>query len=435
MYTCVCSPSWVELPSPGLPGPQRTAMALQAPSRHGPKYHDNRAQRLDQAARRQREWAAAERRARETGEEIVTPALAARKAERRRRQRAKAAARAAAAAEQQQQQLQSSSSGCDDRSRSDRRGSRSPLSLRSVSASRREPLVLVGPPTRDADGPWPDARPAPPWDPDAPNVVDGWDYRMGPRPLPHFPTPSPSEVTPEEAPSRSDHVSVVTPLSSESDLEVEVITSDNRRARWSEEPSDDRRDASDDRCDDEEENEGQEAPDDRREGYLRTFEIYVYSTDKDVRWPYCKSHDVRHFGRSHYFEVRQFRDPDADRELRAHDGRNPRIQQGLVGLHKYNFHVLAKQVAATVRDAIKRRRRGVALAFWCNHGKHRSVATAELMAAVFATKFHNVVIEHVALDYWRNRCRCQACSRKLPPQALQEAAAEAFDADWHVVSR
>jgi hypothetical protein len=144
--------------------------------------------------------------------------------------------------------------------------------------------------------------------------------------------------------------------------------------------------------------------------------------DKDVCWWYTESHDVRHLGEAHYFEVRHFRGPHADRELRTHDGRNTRIQDGLVGVHRYKFHVLAKRVTAIVRDAVKSRRRGVAFAFRRNRGKHRSVATAELMAAVFATKFWNVVIEHVALDRWGNRCRCEACSRLLPPQDLLEAA-------------
>ena len=71
------------------------------------RYHANRAQRLEQAARRARAWAAELRRAELAGEQAQTPELAAKKAARRTLQRAKAkakAAAAAAAAEQQEQQ-------------------------------------------------------------------------------------------------------------------------------------------------------------------------------------------------------------------------------------------------------------------------------------------------------------------------------------------
>ena len=400
----------------------------------GSKYYLNRAQRLDQAARRQRDWAREQRRAEETGTEVETPWIVARKAERRRRQRERQAARQAAAAarrgERQQEEEeevpwqggepQEQQQSSDERSRSAR--GRSPaLSLRSAAHVHR---------TTDARAAFRPAR--------EPLVLHNMQPR-GFRPSP----PSPSEVTPaeEHAPSEvtpaSEHdPSEVTPAESSSDLEVQVITSDNRRARWSEEPSDDRRDASDDRCDDkeEEEEERQRAPDDRRKDrdYLEYFEIYFYSVDA-ASWSYCTSHDSRHFGEPHYYDVRDFRDPNADQATRRHDGRNRRIQDGLVGAHRYKFMLLVRAVCRDVRAAIQARRRGIAVAFWCNHGKHRSVAAAELMAGVFTLTFAKVTIEHISLDYYDNKCKCNECTRLLPQQDISEAAWRTFDEKWRVV--
>jgi hypothetical protein len=415
----------------------------------GARTHQNRAQRLDQAARRQREWAREVRRAQERGTEVETPALVARKAERRRRQRERQAARRAAEARggerqqeeeeqlwQEEEEPREQQQSSDERSRSAR--GRSPAcSLRSAAHVHRttdatvawrpapEPLHLthvVFPRGWDADGCWHTGLPVP-----RGMLAD----RCGRSPSPSEVSPA-SEHDPSEVSPASEHdPSEVTPASS-SDLEVQVITSDNRRARWSDQPPDGRRDASDDRCDDEEE-EGQEAPDDRRDvrDYLDNFEIYFYSVDKDS-WSYCTSHDES-YGEAVYYDVRDFRDPNADQNVRRHDGRNRHIQEGLVGAHRYKFMLLVRAVVRDVQAAIRARKRGVAVAFWCNHGKHRSVAAAELMAGVMTSKFVNVTIEHVSLDYYGSRCKCNECSRLLPQQDVLEAAWRSFDDRWWVV--
>ena len=435
----------------------------------GPKAMVNRAQRLDQAARRARAWAENQRRAHEQGTEVETPAVVRHKAERRAQQRERAAARrrgewqeehwqeerwqedghwqeedegdrrhAGEASDQQQ--------SSDERSRS-ARGVSPALSLRSAAHVHRMT----------------DARPAharPAFRPardllarpgrrglELRNIR--YDEETG---LPYpagmanrEATPDPSEVTPasehEHEPSEvtpaSDHEhehepSEVTPAES-SDFEVQVIPSGNRRARWSDQPSDDRRDASDDRCD-------EEAPDDRRrirqdrivQDYLDNFEIFFYSCDKDS-YEYCTTHNEALYGQTIYYDVREFKDPDADQSVRRHDGRNRRIQSGLVGAHRYKFMLMVRNVVRDVREALLAGKKGVAVAFWCNHGKHRSVACAEVMAGCVLNKFVNVTIEHISCAFYDMHCRCPECSRILPDKDILRSAWGTFEKDWWVV--
>ena len=106
---------------------------------------------------------------------------------------------------------------------------------------------------------------------------------------------------------------------------------------------------------------------------------------------------------------------------------------GHVGAHRYKFMLLVRSVCKDIRAAILVRRRGIAVALWCNHGKHRSVAAAELMAGVITLKFANVTVEHISLDYYNRRCRCRECERLLPEHDVLCVAFHTFEDNWWVV--
>ena len=80
------------------------------------------------------------------------------------------------------------------------------------------------------------------------------------------------------------------------------------------------------------------------------------------------------FNREHRLsiDVRRFYDPHAG-ELRKHDGRHPDIMEAL-DTHK-DF---LKEVLTPCMHLEQRRGGRASIAFFCNRGKHRSVAAAEL---------------------------------------------------------
>ena len=127
--------------------------------------------------------------------------------------------------------------------------------------------------------------------------------------------------------------------------------------------------------------------------------VDVYSHDKDCCWWKMPYEAGDSFIR---VDCRQFKDPRSD-----HDGRNADIQRSIA--QKPDFPEFLRYVKKRLWSA---RGMNVRLCFWCNHGKHRSVACAELLYGLL----NNVEadfpldIEHLSLFGHNRRHRdCRFC--------------------------
>ena len=114
-------------------------------------------------------------------------------------------------------------------------------------------------------------------------------------------------------------------------------------------------------------------------------------------------------------DCRQFKDPERDREASPHLGLHPRVQEGLLAdarfpgwvssLHARFYHDVRGQRAA--RPDLSPH---VTLIFWCNHGRHRSVAACQLVRNMvegsLTLKVHGRV-RH--LGHWNCGSTCNCC--------------------------
>jgi hypothetical protein len=117
------------------------------------------------------------------------------------------------------------------------------------------------------------------------------------------------------------------------------------------------------------------------------------------------SHDKnksRHDGWEHH-DVRHFWDPQG-RGTR-HDGRNPVVWERLVHNHQKEFATLCGKVKKTLGDGDS----FTIINFFCNWGKHRSVACAHLFGMIMKELYPmvNVDVDHKSL----NKCKCQGCNQ------------------------
>ena len=106
-------------------------------------------------------------------------------------------------------------------------------------------------------------------------------------------------------------------------------------------------------------------------------------------------------------DCRKFDDPDNDRSLRKHTGRNPRITKSILGnyhaLHSRYWFFSSRNIVITV----------------CRSGRRCSVANAELWSNPFdplrSRHQHSVSLLHLSeLDFWENTCagNCSECSKQ-----------------------
>ena len=101
-------------------------------------------------------------------------------------------------------------------------------------------------------------------------------------------------------------------------------------------------------------------------------------------------------------DCRKFDDPDKDRSLRKHIGRNPKIMKSILESEKYH------ELHSRLYDGI----------MMCRSGRHRSVADAELWSNTLircSRHQHSVSLLHLSeLDFWENTCagNCSECSKQ-----------------------
>jgi hypothetical protein len=106
------------------------------------------------------------------------------------------------------------------------------------------------------------------------------------------------------------------------------------------------------------------------------------------------------------FDVRWFDDPDAG-DLRNHCGTYPDILNRFV-LHQH-FPPLLSAVKTRVH-ALARQHEGIRLIFYCNKGKHRSVAAASLfMRCMEADRRLVCLAGHFHATVLKTACRCRVC--------------------------
>ena len=111
-------------------------------------------------------------------------------------------------------------------------------------------------------------------------------------------------------------------------------------------------------------------------------------------------------------DCRKFDDPDCDKSLRKHIGRNPRITKSF--LESENHHALHSRLYDGMYWFFSS---GNIVIMICRSGRHRSDANAELWSTTLtrcSRHQHSVSLLHLSeLDFWENTCagNCSECSK------------------------
>ena len=112
-------------------------------------------------------------------------------------------------------------------------------------------------------------------------------------------------------------------------------------------------------------------------------------------------------------DCRNFDDPDNDRSMRKHIGRNPKIMKSI--LESGNHHALHdREYEGTYRFFSNKNM----VIMICRSGRRRSVAKAELRSNTLTRcgrRQHSVSLLHLSEpDFWGNTCagNCSECSKQ-----------------------
>mgnify|MGYP007096121299 CR=1 FL=1 len=128
--------------------------------------------------------------------------------------------------------------------------------------------------------------------------------------------------------------------------------------------------------------------------------VDIYSHDRfDCCWWAMPYEDGDAFIR---VDCRQFKDPRSD-----HDGRNAEIQRSIA--QKPEFPEFLRYVK---KQLWSNRGKNVKLCFWCNHGKHRSVACAEMLFGLLGhlQASCDIEVDHISLfGHNRTHRNCRVC--------------------------
>ena len=140
--------------------------------------------------------------------------------------------------------------------------------------------------------------------------------------------------------------------------------------------------------------------------------VHVVSHDcNECCWSWSESDDEVHL------EVRHlFRDKPT-----FCDGRSRYVQDRLLS-KTTNFQILCRQVKQVLRDHEHAR---LVLNFWCNAGKHRSVACTEVFAGIFRRVLGlDVSVEHRSLLKHNRACGCKECNSE---SQVRQVAIDLFE--------
>ena len=138
----------------------------------------------------------------------------------------------------------------------------------------------------------------------------------------------------------------------------------------------------------------------------RTHDKFVCSF-KDNYTGICKDRSIW------TIDCRRFDDPDNDRSLRKHIGRNPKIVRSI--LESENYHALHGRLYDGMRRFFSDKNTVIMI---CRSGRHRSVANAELWSNTLTRcgrRQHSVSLFHSSeQDFLGNTCggNCSECSKQ-----------------------
>ena len=122
--------------------------------------------------------------------------------------------------------------------------------------------------------------------------------------------------------------------------------------------------------------------------------VVVYSHDKN---PCCWQENC-----DMQVDVRElFKDPPT-----RCDGRSFSVQERLLAKTQ-SFEWLCRHV----RAGMAAHSGAFTVAFWCNRGKHRSVACAELFGQIFLQMGLDVTVRHISMVRHGHGCRCGECGK------------------------
>ena len=119
------------------------------------------------------------------------------------------------------------------------------------------------------------------------------------------------------------------------------------------------------------------------------------------------------------FDARCFYDPNR----RCHAGWQPEIIHGVVS--KNMFRRWLKGVRSRIKLALKEDVVVPVFLFYCNKGRHRSVATATVVGHILVKEGVHVWRVHLAQSSWfRGACGCVRCPECTGPNELKDRALE-----------
>ena len=103
----------------------------------------------------------------------------------------------------------------------------------------------------------------------------------------------------------------------------------------------------------------------------------------------------------YWTDCRGFRDPHLDKTMinAWHDGRHDDMRMQLV--YHPQFGKLLSKIKNFVTSSVAAEEKTITLAFWCKHGRHRSVSGAELFGRVLmrVLNLSNVKIRHLTEEH------------------------------------
>ena len=132
------------------------------------------------------------------------------------------------------------------------------------------------------------------------------------------------------------------------------------------------------------------------------------------------------YNKVYMYDLRSFHDPHSSKELCKHVGFHPEIIRQLVDSESPDFKQWLKRIRDELWDALLNDEHRPVFVFYCNGGRHRSVAAEEIVKYCLEedNRMH-INVWHFAQQFWhRSTCegRCRVCRDNIVTPELRRAA-------------
>ena len=134
------------------------------------------------------------------------------------------------------------------------------------------------------------------------------------------------------------------------------------------------------------------------------------------------------YNKVYMYDLRSFHDPHSSKELCKHVGFHPEIIKQFVDSNSPDFGQWLMPVRDEVLNALLNDKHAPVIVFYCNSGRHRSVAASEIVKYCLeqdnSIRLH-INVWHFAQQFWhRSTCegRCRVCRDNIVTPELRRAA-------------